>query len=113
MDQTRQVMRRMLAEARDVLTLRDIHDYNTGKSVLVNDVWYTVRRQDKDKDAFLLSVADFEPKAGDNETWVPFQTILDKVNAGEWGFQHKDESRGRQGWFGKESPRHEGRHDIS
>lgn len=112
MDNARQTMRRILSpDEPDELTVDDLFDYNIGKSILIGDRWFTVRQQDKSKPAFLVSLADFEDGDSTAAQWISFQTIADKVNAGEWGFQHKDENRGRQGWFGKESPRHEGRHD--
>lgn len=113
MDPTRQVMRRILpTQAQpDKLTVRDLHDYNIGKSILVGDTWYTVRKQNKALQRFLISVADFETDPGIDPHWVSFSTVVDMVDKGHWGFQHKDENRGNQGWFGKESPRHEGRHD--
>lgn len=113
MDPTRQVMRRILPaqEEPDKLTVQDLHDYNITKSILVGDTWYTIRRQNKALQRFLLSVADFEQDAGANPHWISFQTVVDMVNKGQWGFQHKDERRGEQGWFGRESPRHIGRHD--
>lgn len=113
----------------DRLTVWDLMDYNIGKSILVDGVWYTVYKQDKDdathsraadNSFFWVKVADFEdPEIRlwshrnplPNNGKLSFRQIIDNVNAGKWGFQHKDESRGRQGWFGAESPRHEGRHD--
>jgi hypothetical protein len=107
-------MRRVLpGHAEDRLSVHDIYDYDTGKSILMGDTWYTVRRQNKALRRFLVSVADFEADPGADLHWLDFQTIVEMVNKGLWGFQHKDERRGRQGWFGKESPRHEGRHDFS
>jgi hypothetical protein len=101
------------AQAQDMLSIHDLYDYDIGKSILVGNTWYTVRRQNKDLQRFLVDVADFENDPGSNPHWLPFKTIVSMVNRGVWGFQHKDERRGRKGWFGKESPRHEGRHDFS
>ncbi len=109
----RRVMRRVLPQEpeQDQLTLHDLEDYNIGKSILVGNTWYTVRHQDKDKQIFQISIADFESRPKTDAQWVRFSTIVWMVNKKHWGFQLKDETRGKQGWMGKESPRHIGKHD--
>lgn len=115
----------------DFLTVFDLLDYNIGKAILVNGTWYKVVRQKKKMGArsvvaqsmFQMKPAveyhQDDPEAIElaimaplpNNGWVTFKTIVDNVNEGRWGFQHKDQTRGNQGWFGIESPRHEGKHD--
>lgn len=115
----------------DFLTVFDLLDYNIGKGILVNGVWHKVIRQKKkmgSRKSVARSVFQLEPAIEyhkdepekieqammaplPNRGWVSFQQIVDNVNNGRWGFQHKDLSRGKQGWFGIESPRHEGKHD--
>jgi hypothetical protein len=113
-NETRKTLRKILGGSdRDEITIEDLDQFNIGKSILVTDIWYTVRRQDKEAQKFLLSRADFESRPGENKHWVSFQDIVRNINNGRWGIQLPDENRGRQGWFGRESPRHEGRHDKS
>lgn len=115
----------------DFLTVFDLLDYNIGKAILVNGTWYKIIRQKKKMGArssvaqsmFQLKPAveyhQDDPEAIEmanmaplpNNGWITFKQIVDNVNNGRWGFQLKDMDRGKNGWFGMESPRHEGRHD--
>lgn len=100
---------------KDQLTVDDLMDHNIGKGILVGDTWYEVVAQDKEANPprFKLKLADYDEsgKQDDGEYWVSFPKICKMVNAGKWGFQVKNENKGKKGWLGKQSPRHIGRLD--